>query len=208
MLDLLLTRRSVKAAALTAPAPDKTQLETLLTAAFRVPDHGKAVPFYALVFEAEAREAIGQIIAERFIALNPDAPDEKVTAERERFTRAPLVIAIIHRKRPGKHPQWEQMLTCGAVCQNLLLAAHAMGFAGQWLTEWYAYDDDIRAALGLDARDVLAGFLHIGTPPAEAPVDRDRPAIDHITTRWQPGAELNKGDALDRTKLDFPRLGF
>lgn len=206
MLDLLLTRRSVKAADLQAPGPTAAQLRMLLTAAARVPDHGKTMPFYFLVFEGKARAVIGRKIADVFVRQNPDAPADKVELEANRFLRAPLVVGVIYRKRRGKHPLWEQMLSVGAACQNMLLAAHAMGFAGNWLSEWHAYDDDVRAALGLDERDMVAGYIHIGTPPADKPEDRDRPDLDEIVTFWEDGAPIKKGDLYDRPKFDFPPL--
>lgn len=203
-MTLLLTRRSVKAELLTQPAPDADQLKQILTAGARVPDHGRTMPFYFLVFEGEARQRAGQIVADAFTRANPDATPDKIEAETHRFLRAPLVIGVIYRKRRGKHPLWEQMLSVGAACQNILLAAHALGFAGNWLSEWFAYDADVSAALGLDARDTLAGFIHIGTPPAEKPEERERPALDQIVTHWQEGIVLNKGDMYDREKMEFP----
>ena len=98
-------------------------------------------------------------------------------------------------------------MSAGAACQNLMLAANASGFGAQWLTEWYAYDDKTRAAFGLDGRDVLAGFIYIGTPAAE-PEERDRPDLPKIVNYWEQGAALNKGDAYNMDKYGIPRLGF
>jgi len=131
MLEYLLKRRSVKADDLRAPAPNAEQLQAMLTAAARVPDHGKMCPFYFLVFEGAAREEAGGIIAKRFKALNPDAREDKIEAEKQRFMRAPLVVAIISRVRKGKNPLWEQMMSAGAAAQNFSLAAHASGFGVQ-----------------------------------------------------------------------------
>ncbi len=206
-LQLLRTRRSVKAAELLAPGPDMDQLQDILTIAARVPDHGKTMPFYFVVFEGEGRAKIGDVIADVFAENDPVAEVDKIEVERARFMRAPLVVAVVYRARRGKHPLWEQMMSAGAVCQNLLLAAHAHGFAGQWLTEWYAYDDTVRAALGLDDRDVVAGFVYIGSPPAELPQDRDRPDLAEIVTRYDGCVPLNKGDVYDRDKFPFPRVG-
>lgn len=207
-LQALLTRRSVKAVELCAPAPSAEDLDQILTAASRVPDHGKAVPFYFIVIEGQARHDLGDVIADRFVALNPDAPEDKIEAERNRLSRAPLVVAVVSRERHAKHPLWEQILTAGAVCQNLLHAVHAQGFAGQWLSEWFAYDTEFTQYLGLDKRDRVAAFMHIGTPPSDAPADRDRPDLSQIVTRWD-GQEtakiLRKGDAAyDRVKFPIP----
>ena len=205
-LENLLKRRSVMADQLCEPGPSKEQLEEILTAASRVPDHGKVVPFYFLVFEGEARARAGDILATAYKTANPDCPDDKVEKERSRFMRAPTVVAIVMRKRMSKNPLWEQILTCGAAAQNFLLAANAHGFAAQWLTEWYAYDDNVRKALGLDDKDMIAGFMYVGTVD-EQPEERDRPDLDLIVNYWEEGADLTKGDAYNREKFGYPETG-
>ena len=206
-LETLLTRRSVKASDLYASGPDAAQLETLLTAAARVPDHGRMVPFRFVVFEGAAREAMGVAVRDAFVRDHPKAGADKIALEAGRFTRAPLVIAVISRIRKGKHPQWEQVLSAGAVCQTMLLAAKSMGFGAQWLTEWYAYDQDVRAALGCDKRENIAGFIHIGTAPDISPEERERPDLSEIVTRF--GEDARRGDArYDREKFGIPRAGF
>lgn len=207
VLDYLLKRRSASVKAMGGPGPSAGEIESILQASARVPDHGKVVPFYFIVFEEEAREAAGRIIADIFARKNPEADEAALQKERARFTRAPVVIGVISRARPAKHPRWEQIMTAGAVCQNMLLAASSLGYGAQWLSEWYAYDEDFRTALGLDGRDTVAGFIHIGTP-AETPLERERPELAHIVTRWQPGISLNKGDGHDQEKFGMPRAGF
>ena len=207
-LDLLLKRRSVKAADMKAPGPSKDQLDAILQAASRVPDHGKVVPFYFMVFAGDQRQKAGDKVADIFQKHNPDAPADKVQVEKNRFNRAPCVVAVIYRQRRGKHPLWEQAMTAGAACQNLLVAAHATGFVGQWLSEWYAYDDEMRRFLGLDARDVVAGFIHLGSPPNDAPQERERPDLNDIVTHWSPDVDVKKGGQYDRPKFPFPALGF
>ena len=150
---------------------------------------------------------VGEIIADVFAQKNPNASEGKVEIERARFLRAPLVVAIVYRARKAKNPLWEQMLTCGAAAQNFLLAANACGYGAQWLSEWYAYDEDVRSSLGLDARDVVAGFMHVGSVK-DAPEERDRPDLSAIVTRWSPDVTINKGDQYDRDKFGFPPLGF
>jgi nitroreductase len=120
--------------------------------------------------------------------------------------RAPVVIAVISRLREGKHPLWEQILSAGAACQNLCLAANALGFGTHWITEWCAYNEKFRAALGLDERDNIAGFIYIGTPE-ERPEERDRPDMKEIVTYWQPGKELNKGKNYGHPGMGLPRAG-
>ena len=174
-LDLLSRRRSTAAAALGGAGPDDGQLKALLAIAARVPDHGKMTPWRFVIFQDEARERYGAILSKIFAAKTPEATEEHINAEAARFTRAPLVIAVISQVlEKHKIPEWEQILSAGAVCQNLLIAANAMGFGAQWLTEWYAYDPDARDALGLRSGERVAGFVYIGTAH-EDPVERVRP---------------------------------
>ena len=183
-LPLLTTRRSVKPIELTGPAPTEADIETLLTIASRVPDHGKLAPWRFILFEDDARKQIGEKLAEAFTADRPDATADQVEFERNRFTRAPLVIGVVSRAVPhAKVPEWEQVLSAGAAAMNLLTAAHAMGFAGSWITEWYAYDPRILNALGLSDNERIAGFVHVGRP-ARPPEDRPRPVLSQIVTRY------------------------
>jgi nitroreductase len=183
-LKLLTTRRSVKPTDLLPPGPTAEQLETLLTVASRVPDHGKLTPWRFIVFEGRGREAAGNAIAAVFAADNPGADEARLTIERTRLTRAPLVVAVVSRSREhAKIPQWEQVLSAGAVAMNLLTAANAMGFGANWITEWYAYDGRVLAQLGVTPDERVAGFVHIGTPKL-VPQDRDRPALNDIVTRF------------------------
>jgi len=206
-LNHLLTRRSVKVTTLATPGPTADEIQTLLTAATRVPDHGKLCPWYFLVFENEKRLQAGDIIAKAYKTDHPTATPGKIDTERQRLARAPLVIAVISRARKGKPPLWEQILSSGAVCMNLAHAAHALGYGAQWLTEWYAYHDAVKSGLGLDHRDHIAGFIHIGTPTTK-PEERDRPDLNEIVTRWAPNVTLNKGDIYNYEKFDIPELGF
>ncbi len=185
-LELLTTRRSSKALELSGPAPSAAEIDTLLTIASRVPDHGKLAPWRFIVFEGDARHAAGAAIAAAFQAKHPDAKPEQVEAERNRLARAPLVIAVVSRAGPhAKIPEWEQVLSAGAAAMNLVLAAHALGYAANWITEWYAYDRGVLDALGLAPHERIAGFIHIGRPPGP-PQDRPRPALNEIATRFSP----------------------
>lgn len=187
-LNLLKTRRSVKPMELTGPAPSEAEIAELLTIASRVPDHGKLTPWRFIVFEGDARLAAGATIAAAFQADRPDATPEQVAFERNRIARAPLVIAVVSRAGPHvKIPEWEQELSAGASAMSLVLAAHAMGYAASWITEWYSYDRRVLGALGVHADERIAGFVHIGTP-ARPPEDRDRPKLESIVTRYAGGA--------------------
>jgi nitroreductase len=183
-IDLLKTRRSFKPGELSGPGPSPAEIDTLLTVASRVPDHGKLVPWRFIVFEGEARRAAGAAIVEAYRAKYPDAKPEQAEAERTRLTRAPLVIAVVSRAAPHvKIPEWEQVLSAGAAAMNLVLAAHALGYGASWITEWYAYDRAVLDALGLAPHEKIAGFVHIGRPPG-VPEDRARPPLDEIATRF------------------------
>lgn len=185
MLDLMARRRSVPPIALREPGPAPDQLETLLRIASRVPDHGKLVPFRFIVFEGEARHRIGEVIEKVFASDDPRADEGRRALERGRLARAPLVVAVVSRARPhAKIPAWEQELTAGAVCMNLVIAANAMGFATSWLTEWIAFNRRVLDAMGLGASERIAGFIHIGTS-AERPADRDRPDLATIVSRYE-----------------------
>lgn len=203
VLDYLLKRRSMKVKYMKDPAPNAEALNTILQAASRVPDHGKLFPWYFLVFTGDARKQAGEALKKAWLSDAPDAAPAKLELEAQRFMRAPIVIGVISRMRRGKHPQWEQMLSAGAACQNLCLAANALGFATNWLTEWYTYNDTFREAIGLDERDHVAGFIYIGTPDGEME-ERDRPDLSQIVTHWAPDTPLNKGDNYDREGFDFP----
>jgi len=183
-LDLLSTRRSAPAASLIAPGPTAAELDQLLTLASRVPDHGKLVPFRFVVFEGEARDRAGAIVAAAYEKAHPEAEAAKLDVERKRFSLAPLVIAVVSRAAPHvKIPEWEQVMTAGAVCMNLTIAANALGFATVWLSEWYSYDADVLAQLGLAPSEKIAGFIHVGRPPAPRE-DRPRPVLADIVTRF------------------------
>ena len=183
-LELLKTRRSVKPMELTGPPPTSAELDTLLTIASRVPDHGKLTPWRFIVFEGEARLKAGEAIAEIFRADRPDATPEQIEFERKRLARAPLVVAVVSRAGPHvKIPEWEQLLSSGASAMSLVLASHALGYAATWITEWYAYDRRVLDALGLAANEKLTGFVHIGRP-AKPPEDRPRPPLSQIVTRF------------------------
>ncbi len=184
-LDLLQTRRSVKPIAMQGPAPTRAEIETILKVASRVPDHGKLTPWRFLVFEGDARRAAGEKIAACFSTEHPEAKPEQVEFERMRLARAPLVIAVVSRAAPHvKIPEWEQVLSAGAAAMNLVLAAHALGFAADWMTEWYAYDRSVLDALGLKPTERIAGFVHIGRA-AEPPQDRPRPPLADIAQFYQ-----------------------
>jgi nitroreductase len=184
MLDLLKTRRSVPARLMEGPGPTATELEEMLAIATRVPDHGKLAPWRFVVFEGEARERAGALVERIFVDANPEADAERRIQERGRLSRAPLVVAVVSTAAAHpKIPEWEQILSAGAVCTLFMLAANAKGFATNWLTEWYAYDAKFRAGIGLVEHERIAGFIHVGRS-AEKPADRPRPVVADLVTRF------------------------
>ncbi|WP_321338012.1 nitroreductase [Breoghania sp.] len=185
-LTLLTTRRTIPAVALGEPGPDADQIRTLVQIAVRVPDHGKLKPWRFIAFAGEARAQVGEALLALQLEEKPDLDEGQRDKERTRFSRAPLVIAVVSRTQEHfKVPEWEQVMSAGAACMNLVLGAHAMGFAAQWLTEWYAFDDKAKALFGLEKGENIVGFVHIGTPKEE-PVDRPRPDVETVLTWWSP----------------------
>lgn len=206
LLDTLLTRRSTSLKFLAEPGPDAAQIEQILTAASRVPDHNKLAPWWFVTFQGEARAAFGEVLREAYLLEDKDATPAKLDLEAEKFLAAPLVIAVISRIKDGKAPQWEQFLSAGAACYNLCLAANALGFGANWLSGWPAYNERVRDALGCDERDNIAGFIYIGTQ-TEKPEERERPALSDIVTAWFDGYAPNKGDQYGKAGMGSPKTG-
>lgn len=183
-IDVLRTRRSSRILDLVEPGPSAVDLETMLTLAARVPDHGKLAPWRFIVFEGEGRGRAGAVLADALVAVDPQASTRRVEEERARFLRAPVVVAVVSRAAPHmKIPEWEQVLSAAACAQNLLIAATALGFGVNWLTEWPAYEPAARAALGLADAERIVGFIYLGTA-TQALEDRPRPALNEIVTRF------------------------
>ena len=185
VLDFLLSRRSSRPAMLGDPGPTDDELNTILTAAARVPDHKKVVPWRFVVFQGEARRNFGEKLAEIFQREEAEPPsDVRLQAERERFLRAPVVIGVISSlNRDRGVPEIEQVLSSGAACFNLCLAANALGYGTSWITEWYAFSDGVGEVLQLGENEQVAGFVYVGTA-AEKQDDRDRPALSDIVQHW------------------------
>ena len=185
-LSLLQQRRSVPSRQLGEPAPDEATLRELLEAAIRVPDHGKLVPFRLIRLQGDAKLAFGERLAAIATRKHPEMSDAKLEKERMRYTFAPLVIAVVARLHADSSvPEIERKLCAGNVAYNLLLGAHALGYGGQWLTGWAAYDREVAGVLGLADDEHVVAFVHLGTPQIEVP-DRERPALDDLLSTWTP----------------------
>ena len=157
-------------------------VEDMLKLASRVPDHGKLAPWRFIVYRGDERQRISEELAAIAIADKPDLSGEMVKVENTRLMRAPVVVAVVSRAAPHfKIPEWEQVMSAGAVCLNLVMAANAHGYASNWLTEWYAFDERAFPILGLEPGEKVAGFIHIGTATVP-PTERPRPELSEIVT--------------------------
>ena len=185
-LALLARRRSASAPALMAPGPTPEELHELIRLAARAPDHGKLFPWRFVILEGEAKAALVREL-ERMTPGQPN-PD-KALATLAKLRNPPLTVAVISKVIECNIPEWEQVLSSAAVCQNLLIAADAMGYGANWITDWYAYEERATRVLGLEPGERVAGFIHLGTLP-EPPLERVRPDLDKLVTRWTPPSGL------------------
>ncbi len=184
MVRALRLRRSTPAELLGDPGPDPETLRAILEIAARVPDHRRVAPFRFILFEGDAREKAGRILGDVFESNEPGSGDSRIAAERKLFLRAPVVVAVVSAvDKTHRTPEWEQILTAGAVCYNMLLAAGAHGFAAQWITEWYAYDHRVLDGFGVQPGERIAGYVYIGTAK-EHPKERLRPDVDALISRF------------------------
>jgi nitroreductase len=188
LIDYLSTRRSIPAFQMAEPGPAKSEVEAMLTLASRVPDHGKLAPWRFIVYRGDERRTISEAMAKIAMADRPNLSEEMVKVENTRLMRAPVVVAVVSRAAPHvKIPEWEQLMSAGAVCLNLVMAANAHGFSSNWLTEWFAYDERAYPLLGVNPGEKVAGFIHIGTATVP-PTERPRPELSDIVT-WVGGAD-------------------
>jgi nitroreductase len=181
VLEFLALRRSASASALGAPGPDQATLNDLLRLAARVSDHGKLFPWRFIVLEGPAKSRF----AERLAAIAAERSDsDKATSALIKLTTPPLAVAVISCPSGDKIPEWEQILSAGAVCTTLVNSASAAGFGANWITDWYSYDAKALSLLGLTPQERVAGFIYIGTAKAD-PLERVRPDIKSLTTIWE-----------------------
>ena len=183
-LDFLKTRRSVTAKKMTRGNVTEDHLKQILEAGIRVPDHGALKPWKLRVIKGATQKQLDEeVIFAEFIKANPDASSETQSIEKKRFQRADTVIAVI--SSPVEHKsitEWEMHLSAGAVCTTLLYAAQSLDYAAQWLTEWYAYNDNLLQRLGgVPGKDRIAGFIYIGEKTS-TPIERTRPDFDSVVS--------------------------
>ncbi|MFA5966566.1 MAG: nitroreductase [Sphingomonas sp.] len=182
-LALLATRRSGKPRDLVAPGPDAVQLEAMIAIAARTPDHGKLAPWRFVIVPDDKRDRLAEVITTAYRAERPQAARLEIESFEQFAHQAPALVVMLSSPHTDSHiPLWEQELSAGAACMNLLHAAHAMGFAAGWLTGWASYDDTVRDAFGA-APERIVGFVFIGTP-AKQLEERPRPDLGKIISVW------------------------
>ena len=180
IIDFLLTRNSAPIPELREPAPSDSEIETMLTIASRVPDHGRLTPWRFILYRGGAREKIGEKLAELAERREGPLTEGRRNQELTRFSRAPLVIGVVSSpKENPKIPQWEMFLSAGAAAMNLVLAANALGYGTNWITNWYSAVEEGRALLGLAPHERVVGFVHIGSYTGPAP-ERPRPDVSTL----------------------------
>ncbi|GAA4334642.1 nitroreductase family protein [Pigmentiphaga soli] len=182
IVDLMITR--VSPARLVAPAPSEAELERILRAGARAPDHGRLRPWRFVIIDEAARPRFSEMLAASLRARKPEASDAELQRERDKALRAPLIIAVAARPVQAKVPEIEQVLAVAACTENMILAAHALGYGATWKTGDAAYDDAVKAGLGLEPGDAIVAFLYLGTTAA-APPSRE-PMLEGLVQRLAP----------------------
>lgn len=184
VIDFMLARKSAPIPELNEPAPSDEEIRTMLTIASRVPDHGRLAPWRFVLYRGAARDRIGEMLAARAEEREGPLTDGRRQQELARFSRAPLVIGVVSVPRENpKIPQWEMFLSGGAAAMNLVIAANALGYGTNWITNWYSDDEEGRRILGLAPQERVVGFVHIGTFSGDAP-ERPRPDVDTLYSEW------------------------
>ena len=182
IINFLQNRRSVTAKNMLDGCVQDDDLNNILSCGIRVPDHGALNPWELIVIKDKAKLRIGNdILAKEFKISNPEASADEVDYERNRFCRASVVIGVLFKpKSHPKIPKWEMELSAGAVCSHLLIAAQSLGYAAQWLTEWYSYNKIMIKEIGGDPKtDKIAGFIYIGDK-VKQPIERRRPLKEKV----------------------------
>jgi len=184
VLDFMLARKSVPISELKEPGPGDAEIGTMLKVASRVPDHGRLAPWRFVLYRGAARHKVGELLAARAEAREGPLNEARRQQELTRFSRAPLVIGIVHTPRDNpKIPQWEMLLSGAAAAMNLVIAANAMGYGTNWITNWYSDDEEGRRILGLAPEERVIGFVHIGSYDADVQ-ERPRPDVAALVSDY------------------------
>ncbi len=184
-IDALLTRRTVPQVKMAEPGPDEAATRAILEAGLAAPDHGKLRPWRFLVIRGDARRQLGNLFVEAMPEINPNAGEADIEKQRSGPMRAPLIVAVVAQidSDHPKIPAIEQICSAAAAAQNMLIAAHALGFAGKWSTGKNAYNQTIKRGLGLKETETIVAFLYIGSHGVDQPVP-PRPALDDVVQEW------------------------
>lgn len=191
VIEFLQTRKSAPISELGLPGPSDEDIRTMLSIASRVPDHGRLAPWRFILYRGEQRHRIGEMLAGLAEKQQGGLSDVARMKELERFSRAPLAIGVVNRPRAHpKIPDWEKFLSGAAAAMNLLLAANALGYGANWITNWYSDEPEGRRILGLAPDERVIGFVHIGSFSGDIP-ERQRPDLDELISEydgpWQQG---------------------
>jgi len=183
-LAYLASRRSGRPRDMVAPGPDAAEIDAMIAIAARTPDHGKLAPWRFVIVPGDARDALAALIVDAYRGERPAAARLEIEAMESFAHQAPALVVLLSAPRRESHiPIWEQEMSAGAACMNLLHAAHAMGFVAGWLTGWPAYSPAVRDAFG-GPDERIAGFMFIGSPGAPLE-ERARPAIEQVRRVWR-----------------------
>ena len=185
-IEFIRTRRSVLAANIKEPGPSARELDTIIDAGLRVPDHSRCGPWRLQIIGKEGQHKLGDLYADLFAQENDDATQEQIDYWRHRPATAPCLIVVTcypNQEKIHKVPLIEQQMSVGALCQNLLNGAHALGYVGQWLTEWPSYHKDVKALLGHAPEIEIIGFMFLGTA-SELPKERKRIGAEEVVSHW------------------------
>lgn len=184
VLTFLKQRRSTPIAGLGEPAPSQQDIDTILSIASRVPDHGRLAPWRFILYRGDARIKAGKLLAERAEEREGPLSESRREQELNRFARAPLVIGVVCSPRETERiPEWEQLLSAGAAAMQLCNAANALGYGSNWITNWYSGDEEGRRLLGLAPHERVAGFVHIGSNDKAVP-ERERPDLASVVSEY------------------------
>ena len=184
-LSLLETRRSGRPREMIAPGPSEAEMERILGIAARVPDHGKLFPWRFVTVAHDQRGALADLLDRALPEHDPSALPAHYAKAHEFAHQAPSLVVVVSAPAPGhKIPEWEQQLSSGAAAMNLLLAAHALGYVGGWITGWMAYSETVRAAF-CGPGERIAGFMFLGTPGVLLE-ERPRAPLATVARRWTP----------------------
>ncbi len=183
------TRRSGRPRNLVEPGPSDDQIRGFVETAMRTPDHGKLAPWRVVMVASNQRDILAEGLKAAYIKENPNAGRTEIEAMENMAKEAPALLVVLSSPvESSKIPLWEQELSCGAFCMNILHAIHLEGFLGGWITGWPAFNNDVRDMFG-HAPEKIAGFIFVGS--SEAPLkERPRPNLDNIFSHWD-GAKID-----------------